>query len=318
MDCPTQRWTKQGFSWWKDDIKLDLELDETLVWSSVNGRTDVPHATLHLGSALARSIEKLVIDNGGYKGGRFAARVEEITIFKNESLITTFNERMSLSHSQREQSVFNTSWSVGLSDTETYMKQEFNKRLEDFFAESDVQAQPRSVKVALMWHGVTSDDVAYSIFRSGLSSRVSISNDQGFFGKGVYLTPEAEYAAFYANKQRQPTAGETYTLILCAACFANAYPVTRGADYARDDANDDIDSCKFSFKFGAHHMPKALKQGHDAHFIPISVAADTNGKPYQAAEEAADIDYHELVVGEESQVLPFAKVLIRVGGESEM
>jgi hypothetical protein len=313
VDCPTQRWTKQGFSWWKDAIKLDSELDETLAYH-VNSRThDVPHAALHLDTALARSIERLVVDSGGLKGSPFAARVEEILIFKNENLIAAFNERMSLLHIQREQSVFNTSWSVDWSTTENDMKQAFYNRLEGFFAESDVQAQPRSAKVALMWHGVPSDDVAYSIFRSGLSSRVSISNDQGFLGKGVYLTPEAEYAAFYANEQAQPMAGETYTLVLCAACFANAYPVTRGVDYARDDANGDIDACKFSFNFGAHDTPKALKPGHDAHFIAISVAADTNGKPYQVAKEVSSIDCHELVIGEESQVLPFAMVRIRVG-----
>lgn len=323
MDCLAQSWTKAGFSWAKNDIKLTLELDTALGYSvsSRTGVTDVSHAILHTDSnsiaarKCAQSIEAFVIDNGGIKGGPFAARVEKITIFKNKSLINAFNERMSLSSIQRNQSAFDfSSWDVGSSDTEFLLKQEFYNRLEGFLAESDDQAQPPNVNVTLMWHGVPSDEVADSIFRSGLSSRVSASTDQGFFGKGIYLTPEAEYAAFYANKQQRPKGDETYTLVLCAVCFASAYPVTRGVDYAPDAANGNLVSCKYSYSFGAHNTPKALKPGHDAHFIAISVAPpDTNDKPYQTAKEAACVDYHELVVSEESQVLPFAKVLIRVG-----
>ena len=53
--------------------------------------------------------------------------------------------------------------------------------------------------VGLFWHGCPAG-VADDICATGLSDRV-LSDDHGWFGKGVYLTPQAAYAAFYANNQ---------------------------------------------------------------------------------------------------------------------
>ena len=78
-----------------------------------------------------------------------------------------------------------------------------------------------------MWHGVPSAAVADAVLATGLSSRVS-GDDQGYFGKGVYLTPEAEYAAFYANGQKKPERGKSYTLLLCAVVVANVHVAQSG------------------------------------------------------------------------------------------
>lgn len=115
------------------------------------------------------------------------------------------------------------------------------------------------------------------------------------------LTPEAEYAAFYANKQRPPKAGQTFTLLLCAVCTANPYPLTRSTDYDSDGGA----ISKFHYDYGAHGTAKALCSGFDAHFVAINTI-----EGWQAATNVADADFHEFVVGVEDQVLPFAQVLV--------
>lgn len=172
---------------------------------------------------------------------------------------------------------------------------------------------PGKAKVVLMWHGVPSEDIADDICATGISSRVS-GADRGYFGKGVYLTPEAAYAAYYANKQQPPKRGNTYTLLLCAVCIANPYPVTRGADYINGavDAADAAATAsgggvsRFHYTCGRPGTAIGLYKGFDAHFVAINIS-----EQWQAATNVADPDFHELVVGED-QVLPFAKVVVKI------
>lgn len=182
-------------------------------------------------------------------------------------------------------------------------------QLESLFVDTDVAFGPGAVKVVLMWHGVKFDGTADDICATGLSSQVS-GADQGFFGKGVYLTPEAEYAAFYANGQQRPERGKTYTLLLCAVCVANPYPVTRSADYTLDGAAGAAGGesvSRFHYNYGAQGTAKALYQGYDAHFMAINTNTG-----HQAATNVADADYYELVLASDDQVLPFAKVVVRI------
>ena len=153
-----------------------------------------------------------------------------------------------------------------------------------------------------MWHGVPSEQVADAILATGLSSRIKGTTDEGFFGKGTYLTPQAEHAALFANGQRQLTPGGTFTLLLCAVCIANAYPVTDSEDYADGELIS-----KFHYNYGYANTPKALKSGFDAHFVAVSEHDD-----YQAASNLEHVHYDELVVASEEQVLPFAKVQIMI------
>ena len=306
MEAIQSAWSLPAFGWRSGAIALTPELDAELQYA-VEGTVAVadPYSGEHGSKAqsLALAIETLA-GEGGAQGRPFMASVMAIAIAKNQDLIVAFNTRLRRLQTQREKNkgteLFNGRWDVGLSDAESEEKRAVYQRLERCFINTDFASQG-GVKIVLMWHGVKSEAAADAILASGLSSRVS-GEDEGFFGKGVYLTSQAEYAAFYANNQNQPKRGETYTLLLCAVCIANAYPVTRRVDYS---ANSDIS--KFHFHHGDEHTAKALKGGFDAHFAAVSKA-----EGYQAATLLEGADFDELVVASEEQVLPFAKVKVLI------
>ena len=303
-------WTLPGFGWSSGDIVLSKGVDDDLDYKV---HDDVPLADLlsaptdSAAMKLADAIENLATEKGGRQGNRFRVIVETVTLAKKQSLINAFNERMKKMLTQRLANAgtekFNGRWDANLSEAELQEKRAIYQRLTPCFTETEFHHQSASsqVNVALMWHGVPSESIADAILATGLSSRVS-DKDEGYFGKGVYLTPQAEYAAFYANKAQQPKRGETYTLLLCAVCVANVYPVSRLVDYAKG-----ADISKFHYDHGDHGTAKALKGGFDAHFVAVRMSEN-----YQASSDIDGADFDELVVGNEEQVLPFAKLLVKV------
>ena len=63
-------------------------------------------------------------------------------------------------------------------------------------------------------------------------------SDSGYFGAGVYLTPQAGYACDYASgasghEPRPQNDSREWVLLLCADVLGNAYPVSRRTDYDR-------------------------------------------------------------------------------------
>jgi serine/threonine protein kinase len=237
LQTAQQAWTKAGFGWRADDIALSPALDAELQYRAhgpLVGADPRDAVTGGVAEKLANAIEKLATLHGGCAGHAFKANVDSIVVVKNQSLIDSFNGRLARLHELRQlnsgTSLFNGRWDDGaaLPSAELGEKRATYARLERFFVDTDMGSNSSpGAKVALMWHGVPSDAVADAIFRTGLVS----NQDEGHFGKGVYLTPEAEYAAFYANGQAPPKRGATYTLLLCAVCLANPYPLTRGVDY---------------------------------------------------------------------------------------
>lgn len=300
LQTAQQSWCKPGFEWWTGGIALTSALDNELqyvskngaAWANVRQWSDRPHAC-----RLARAVEELIAANS--ERSTLQVQLESLTLCKNQSLITSFNERLARLHTQKvsasSYSVFGGKWSPGPDDAE---KQRLYSRLQRLFVHTSMTG---GTKVALMWHGAQSDAAADVILQTGISSCVN-SGDSGFFGHGVYLTPEAAYAAFYSNKAPfvRPARGTTCTLVLCAVCLVNPYPLTRGADYAPDS-----EISYYHFNHDTDDVGKALKAGFDAHFVGVTPG-------YQAAPRVADAIYHELVVRDEQQVLPFAKLVVRV------
>jgi hypothetical protein len=135
-------------------------------------------------------------------------------------------------------------------------------------------------------------DAVDSICRNGLVALRG--TDVGFFGLGCYTTLNIEYAARYARgdfarTQRAPSADNMFPVIMFAASVGMAYPVTPGLDYQwqRIDGHSDL--------FGA-----PLKRGFDCHVACVSQATG-----FEAASRA-DCQYSELVMDQESQLLPVA------------
>ena len=147
----------------------------------------------------------------------------------------------------------------------------------------------------LAWHGC-SDASVLSTCTNG-PQRLE-SEDGGWFGGGVYLTPQAEYAGFYACGQREPVVGEEYAVVLCWVTMSNVYPVTRTTDYGED--RDGETRCKFDYKFGGTRTDKALKAGFDGHWV--AVAQDDGFGAAREVRGAEVVD--EVVVAEAAQVVP--------------
>ena len=127
------------------------------------------------------------------------------------------------------------------------------------------------------------------------------SHDSGFFGKGIYVTPNSEYAAKYAfghggigtNYDPHPHDPTLRAVLLCSVCVGLAYPVTREVDYGgRSSGNSDL--------YG-----HPLKSGCDAHLALVHA-----NKGYQAVDHEY-AQYGEVVVSQYAAVLPLAILWVK-------
>jgi len=130
-----------------------------------------------------------------------------------------------------------------------------------------------------VWHG-TNDAVLPSILNGSFANLAS--TDDGFYGKGIYGTPDAEYAwRVYAKRGG--------VLLLCCFSFYSAYPVVGRQDMIKLKG-------------------KASYQNYDAHAVPVvpddpNSPVEINYFPAEAAAAALST-YMELVVFDSPQALP--------------
>ena len=135
------------------------------------------------------------------------------------------------------------------------------------------------VSIVPVWHG-TNATALPSILNGGFANLAS--TDSGFFGKGIYGTPDAEYAwRVYAKRGG--------VLLLCCFSFYSAYPVVGRQDMSKLTG-------------------KASYQNYDAHAVPVvpNDASNPDEANYFPAEAAAAAlsTYMELVVFDSGQALP--------------
>lgn len=148
----------------------------------------------------------------------------------------------------------------------------------------------------LMWHGCDIRNIE-KICNNGCADLAR--RDKGFFGRGIYCTPEPEYAAYYSTLG-DPVDGE-YVMLLNVVVVALTYIISRKTDYV--DASGK--PTHFSRFHGQEAGGMALAcNGFDSHFAAVS-----KRQMYQADDKHPQ--FHELVLKEESQVLPFCRVYFR-------
>jgi len=156
------------------------------------------------------------------------------------------------------------------------------------------------VKEMLAWCGVK-DSVVPNIIENGLTAIGT--TDSGFFGTGVYLTLQAEYACMYAlgefsDKVAPLPKGTHATLLLCWVSVGNVYPVTQAADYTPGTWHS------------KHYVPGTgslgIRTGFTAHHAAVSKAMK-----YQVPPDPLDADYDEVVVAESAQTLPQYRVVFK-------
>ena len=152
----------------------------------------------------------------------------------------------------------------------------------------------------LMWHGCPMSKIE-DICNGGCADLAT--TDGGFFGRGIYCTAEADYAADYSKKS-DPVNGE-YVMLLNAVVVGNTYIISHKTDYKNADGEPTRYS-RFHFQHnGSSSGGMALEgNGFDSHFVAVS-----KRKYYQADDEHPQ--FHELVLKEESQVMPVCRVFFR-------
>jgi hypothetical protein len=170
--------------------------------------------------------------------------------------------------------------------------------LRERFLERSPAATPQAPHVVYAFHG-TRVELMDSICRNGIVAMRE--TDSGYFGLGCYTTLNIEYAARYAHGEfdapapRVRTAHPTdqaYPIIMAAVSVGMCYPVTPGVDYSkRGDGMSDF-------------LGLPLKKGFDCHCAAVCAPS------FQAANHDK-MQYMELVVDQEVQVLPVAVLWVR-------
>jgi hypothetical protein len=155
----------------------------------------------------------------------------------------------------------------------------------------------------LVFHGCT-HDAADNICRTGFAS-IS-TTDAGFFGRGIYATTYAQYAAEYARgaltgKANLPNADGEFVVLVAWATPGLAYPVTR--DHAGADCDYLAGSVSSRFYSNRGEPAKALRSPFDSHYVCI------RRDDYQCMDgmrQGHDVapEYDEIVLGDASQLLP--------------
>ena len=229
-----------------------------------------------------------------------------VDLIKNKNSDDLFKARIRKLQRQRENAaknkLFNTSGILDADGNVDEVKQAGLLRMKTYFAENKFQTTLEHVNLMFVWHGCPSEDVGRAISETGFAD-LSIT-DAGYFGRGVYTTPQVKYASdVYAKRADDGLK----CLIFAVVAVGNTYILSRKTDYEKVDGSP-VPMCRFDCRYG--HPPgesgdgKALKKnGFDSHFVSISAKAG-----YQADDVEPEFDE---IVTHESQVLPLCRVVIR-------
>ncbi|EGD79567.1 hypothetical protein PTSG_13043 [Salpingoeca rosetta] len=280
----TARWHQPGHEWHHPRWRLDDSFDRSLQWTGP-GAHGVYSVSLPPDTDLYRWIESQMTS------GLTLSRVE---MTKSTTMLRAFQTQVQRSATRRgdtePSNPFNQDF--GASDPE---KRAMLDRLKTQFARTP--GGVNHVNVLVAWHGCD-EAVAGSISACG-AANFSSPGDRGFFGSGIYLTPQASYAAGYSTRLltggwRPPNADGEHVLLLCASSVGLAYPITRAADYPHGS-----NECSY---YG-----KPFDESQDTHYVQV-----TRTTNFQATRTAGTFDFEEYVFSQEVQVLPFAKVFVKV------
>ncbi|EGD83276.1 hypothetical protein PTSG_11448 [Salpingoeca rosetta] len=227
--------------------------------------------------------------------------LSRVEITKSASVLQGFNSRVHRSARRRgDPTAAQHNPDYGANDPE---KRAMLGRLKSQFALTADGV--KHVNVLLGWHGcdeaVTDSVIAYGAIN------LSSPKDRGYFGSGIYLTPQAGYAAGYSTgllktQWRPPNANGEHVLLLCAAHAGLAYPITRSKDYTGKVPKQHPHGPELCDYYG-----QPFDAFHDTHYVQVSQATD-----FQATPRPGRYDFEEYVLSQEMQCLPFAKVFVKV------
>ena len=298
LQHPDLAWHADGHEWRVEGSHPwslnDEDMQQQLGWQEVAGDGRVFTAQLPQGTRLHQWIAaQLQPPAGSSDHGITLSRVE---VVKSATTLGLFNYRVQQTAARLTanggKNPFVQQW------PDDAVKTAMLRHLESQFA----AAERDGVRVLPLWHGCSAA-VADEIMSKGPAYLAK--TDDGLFGAGIYLTPQPEYAAAYSSQffSQQPehrdVAEGEFVLLLCAVCVGSAYPLTRAADYAV--LSDGVLQCKY--------RSRHLHPGCDAHHVLVDAH-----KGFSPPQVDSPLEHHfeEVVVAQEAQVLPIAKVTVRV------
>jgi len=234
--------------------------------------------------------------------------ITRIQLVKNRDLLTAFDLKISNLEYNRAANVLCNQNLPG-DDPE---KHKILQYLKTKFLETKLT----HTNIMRLWHGCSSQ-ACKAICAGG--AKDLRRTDGGYFGSGIYLTPDCEYAANWYSAHYPPNKKGEMTLLLCLVVVGLTYPISRATDYIYAEEPKWWNICKYhsAFPISAEMIEKnnmealnnrndkALKNGFDSHFICVS---ENNGF------QAVNVDgrkFSELVVKEETQVLPLGIVYFK-------
>jgi len=287
-ECKT---TESKTSESKEETKSSESLPMTVdtVIAEIRRRQLMEHVT--------KSFEHTV--NGKYE-------IVKVDLIKNKNSDALFKAKIYKLQRQRGNSpknkLFNASGILDDDGNVDEVKQSGLSRMKTYFAETKFQTTLEHVNLMFVWHGCPSEAVGLAISDTGFAD-LSVT-DAGYFGRGVYTTPQAKYASdIYAKKADDGLK----CLIFAVVAVGTTYILSRKTDYKKVDGSP-VTMCRFDCRYG--YPPgesgdgKALKKGgFDSHFVSISAK-----EGYQADDVEPEFDE---IVTPESQVLPLCRVVIR-------
>eukprot|EP01106_Pelomyxa_sp_JSP_P015270 TRINITY_DN517_c0_g1_i3.p1 TRINITY_DN517_c0_g1~~TRINITY_DN517_c0_g1_i3.p1 ORF type:complete len:376 (+),score=88.15 TRINITY_DN517_c0_g1_i3:1014-2141(+) len=236
-----------------------------------------------LSHPICDNIKKL-FKQGGLSGKTNEAyTIVKIELVKNDILRDQLNLTCQMAQRRRTQSEhFNTRLDQQQLATLDVLRASFLPPL----------AQLSRVSALLAWHGCD-HATASKISSLGFANLAKV--DAGYFGSGIYLTVEAEYAAMYSVGVNETVeeGPDGHTVVLALVAVGQAYPVTRTRDYQAG-------------KEMSRFYGRGFEPGFDTHFAPVSAK-----KEYQAAPSLDDVTACEVVASSYQAVLPVAIVHFR-------
>jgi hypothetical protein len=199
--------------------------------------------------------------------------VTKVEVIYNPVLNTKFKCQLDTLQHREGVEKFKPKWDL---ESEPTWRAEVNTRVKNLSApykDSDYKA----VSLLPLWHG-THQGALDTVFKTGFANLAE--TDSGYFGKGLYGTPEAEYAyRVYAKKHKENAA-----LLINWVAFYSAYPVIEG----------DMEKLE----------GKSNYSNYDAHFIPVKPKTPTSKISYIPCKSFEAHTYCEVVTFDPSSYLP--------------
>ncbi|CAF0899181.1 unnamed protein product [Didymodactylos carnosus] len=203
-------------------------------------------------------------------------KIDQIEVISNSARYRMFTGQMEVVENRQDQPAFQPRLSE-----ESSPKERLNV-LERLDSLCNQVAHNRKARIVRMWHGCKRE-ILSNLLSDGFATLGTL--DAGWYGKAMYFTSSAKYAARYS--------GECGCLILCYVLILNPFPVVAS------DAPLNVAPEEFRF-YG-----KGNYRNYQCHYIPVSPVGNQrlmNYRPPPAGIDHAMFD--ELAIFQEANILP--------------